>query len=44
MLTYAGETLPEMQRTYKELPAYLLGTIQDRHQRITDADRYRSID
>ncbi len=34
MLTYAGDALPEVQRTYKELPAHLLATIQDRHQRI----------
>ena len=38
MLTYAGDTLPEVQRTYKELPAYLLATIQDRHQQINTLD------
>ncbi len=38
MLTYAGDTLPEIQRTYKELPAYLLATIQDRHQQINTLD------
>ncbi|MCA9214116.1 MAG: hypothetical protein KDB27_13685 [Planctomycetales bacterium] len=38
MLTYAGDSLPEVNRNYKDLPAHLMASIQERYKRISDLD------